>query len=134
MFIKKKEQLYVEFLDFKNKDQIAIKPSDYDLVDFDGSWDNAFYIIDPKTVAQMPITQRQSPVASARWHERENGRVFQKVLWDDARQIPLLIESGDVNRTFFRRIEITPKTSLSSENIWLKVKGFSQKEYSDFLD
>ncbi|MCU6434318.1 hypothetical protein LPB67_11100 [Undibacterium sp. Jales W-56] len=124
----------VEYVDAHSKDIVAIPPSEYENVNFDGSWDNAFYLLDPKLVKTMPYSAQVSPVPGARWREREKNGVYQRVLWDEQKQIPLVIESGDKAATFYRRVDVKPLAGLTRELPWLNLKGYAQKEYSDFLD
>ncbi|HEX8405999.1 MAG TPA: hypothetical protein VF670_15355 [Duganella sp.] len=123
----------VEYVDAKERAVVAIPPSEFENVNFDGSWDRAFYLLDPKVLNAMPVTTRVTTVPGARWREREEGGVFQRVLWDEQRQIPLTIESGDKAGTFYRRVDVTPHAG-AAEAPWKKLQGYAQREYSDFLD
>ena len=127
-------KLRVEYVDAHGKDVVAIPAAEYDNVNFDGSWENAYYLLDPKLVNAMPLSKQASSIAGARWREREKNGVFQRVLWDEQKQIPLIIESGDKAATFYRRVDVKPLASLSRELPWQNLKGYAQKEYSDFLD
>ncbi|MFZ6843477.1 hypothetical protein [Undibacterium sp. RuTC16W] len=124
----------VEYVDAHSKDVVAIPPSEYENVNFDGSWDNSFYLLDPKLVQTIPYSAQVSAVAGARWREREKNGVYQRVLWDEKKQIPLVIESGDKAATFYRRVDVKPLATLTRELPWQNLKGYAQKEYSDFLD
>jgi hypothetical protein len=126
--------LRIEYVDSHSKDIIAIPPAEYANVNFDGSWENTFYLIDPKLVKTMPRSAKASALAGTQWHEREKNGVFQRILWDEKKQIPLVIESGDMAATFYRRVEVKPLTGTSREVPWQNLKGYAQKEYSDFLD
>jgi hypothetical protein len=123
----------VEYVDVKERAVVAIPPSEFDNVNFDGSWERAFYLLDPRLLGTMPVTTRATTVAGARWREREEGGVFQRVLWDERRQIPLVIESGDKAGTFYRRVDVTAQAG-AAEAPWKKLHGYAQREYSDFLD
>jgi hypothetical protein len=123
----------VEYVDAKERAVIAIPPSEFENVNFDGSWDRAFYLLDPRLLGTMPVTARASSVAGARWREREEGGVYQRVLWDEQRQIPLVIESGDKAGTFYRRMDVTAQAGVA-EAPWKKLQGYAQREYSDFHD
>ena len=124
----------IEFVNTKDKEIIAIPVSEYDNVNFDGSWENAFYLLDPKLVKAMPLSKKASTVSGAQWREREMNGNFQRVLWDEQKQIPLIIESGDKAGTFFRRVEVKLQSPLSTKLPWQNLKGYAQKEYADFLD
>jgi hypothetical protein len=124
----------VEFIDVHAREIVAIPRAEYENVSFDGSWDHAYYLLDSKRVQAMPLSSRTSAVAGARWREREEQGLFERVLWDDQRQIPLVIETGDRAATFLNRMEITIQPGLTRDLPWQKLKGYAQKEYSDFLD
>ena len=124
----------IEFINAADKELIAIPPSEYENVNFDGSWENAFYLVDLQTIKAMTVSTKASPVPGARWREREKNGVFQRVLWDEQKQIPLIIESGNKEATFYRRVDIKPQASTTREVPWSNTKGFAKKEYADFLD
>lgn len=124
----------IEFIDPAQKFVVQVPPPEYDNVSFDGSWDNANFLLDPKLLKTLPLSKRASTVPGAQWRELEQNGVFQRVLWDEQKQIPLLIEIGDKAQTHFRRVEIKPEVVLSRNLPWQNLKGYSQKEYSDFLD
>jgi hypothetical protein len=127
-------QLRVEYFDAHDKNLIAIPASEYGNVNFDGSWENSFYLLDPHLLSSMKVSSRVSKVPGAQWHEREKNGVFQRVLWDAQRQIPLVIESGDKAATFFQRVEVKPLATLSTKLPWNSISGYARKEYADFLD
>ncbi len=124
----------LEYVDARNKEVIAVPPGEYGNVDFDGSWANAYYLFDPKRVHAMPLSQRQSAVPGARWREQVRNGSFRRVLWDEQRQIPLVIESGDQAATAFQRVEVQAQASLATVLPWQHVKAYSQRDYGDFLD
>ncbi|MES2047780.1 MAG: hypothetical protein V4447_05230 [Pseudomonadota bacterium] len=124
----------VEYVDAHAKNIVAIPAAEYANVNFDGSWENSFYLLDPKLVKAMPLSSKTSNVPGAEWHEREKNGVFQRVLWDAQKQIPLTIESGDKAATFYQRVDVTPLASVSLVLPWKNLPGYAQKEYADFLD
>ncbi|MBI3285701.1 MAG: hypothetical protein HYZ65_12755 [Burkholderiales bacterium] len=128
------KQLRVEYVDAHGKEIVAIPPSEYENVNFDGSWENAYYLLDPKLVQALPLSAQASSVAGARWRERVRKGVFQRVLWDEQKQLALIIESGDQAATFYRRVEVKPQASLTRELPWQKLQAYAHKEYADFLD
>ena len=124
----------IEFIDPVQKFVVQVPPPEYDNVSFDGSWDNANFLLDPKLLKNLPLSNRASTVPGAQWRELEQNGVFQRVLWDEQKQIPLLIEIGDKAQTHYRRVEVKPEANLTRTLPWQSLKGYSQKEYSDFLD
>lgn len=127
-------KLRVEYVDAHDKNIVAIPASEYDNVNFDGSWENSYYLLDPQLIKAMPLSKQVSSTPGAVWREREKNGVFQRVLWDEQKQIPLVIESGDKAATFYRRVDVKPVATLSRELPWKNLKGYAQKEYADFLD
>lgn len=128
------DRTQLAYIDRRNKEVIAVPPGEYGNVDFDGSWANAYYLFDPKLVHAMPLSQRPSSVPGARWHEQVRNGSYRRVLWDEQRQIPLVIESGDQAATIFRRVEVQAQASLATTLPWQQLKGYAQREYGDFLD
>jgi len=124
----------VEFINAHDRQVINIVPTEYENVNFDGSWPNTYYMIDPNSVAAMPVSQRPASVANSRWHEVKKNGLFQRVLWDEKLLTPLLMETGDQKNTFFQRITVTPNAGLTKDLPWNHLQGYAQKEYSDFLD
>ena len=116
------------------RELIAIPPAEYENVGFDGSWENAFFLIDPKRIAALPLSQRPSAVAGAHWREQVRGGMFQRVLWDERRKVPLVVETGDRAGTTFARITIAARPPAARPLPWNALKGFAQKEFADFLD
>ena len=127
-------QVRLEYVDLREREVVSIPSSEYENVNFDGSWANAFFLLDPKLVAALPLVHRASPVAGAHWHEASKGGGYQRVLWDDKRMIPLLIEKGDAAGRTLERIEIVPEPTLAKALPWAGARAYAQKEYADFLD
>lgn len=127
-------QLRLEFVDAHRKEVIAVPATEYENVDFDGSWDNSYYLVSPQLLAAIPLSPQVSAVAGAHWREREKDGVFQRVLWDEGRQIALTIESGDRAGTFYRRVDVTPLAGARGALPWSQIQGYGQKDYADFLD
>ena len=53
-----KNTVRVEYIDAHDKVVVSIPKSEYDNVNFDGSWENSFYLLDPKLVAAMPLSKQ----------------------------------------------------------------------------
>lgn len=128
------EKTTVAFVNSQDKQVIRIEPVEYENINFDGSWINTYYLVDPQAIAALPVSTRTSAIAHAHWHEQQKNGRFQRVLWDNKKAIPLIIESGNQNGSYFQRISITPNAILASDLPWLYQQGYVQKEYADFLD
>lgn len=124
----------VEFVDINKREVIYIAPTEYENVNFDGSWLNTYCLINPQYVAAMPLSSSSSTAAHLQWHELNKNGQFQRVLWDAKMNIPLIIESGDIAGTFLQRVKIKPAATTMKNLPWNKLQGYVQKEYSDFLD
>ena len=124
----------VEFIDTHERQIIYIAPTEYENINFDGSWSNTFYLVNPDYIAEMPITSRSSSVTNAQWHESSKNGMFQRVLWNTKLNIPLIIESGDQAGNYLHRVEVQPSTMMVKNLPWNDLQGYTQKEYSDFLD
>jgi hypothetical protein len=124
----------VEFIDSHERQVIYIAPTEYENVNFDGSWTNAYYLISPQIISLMPISARPSSAAHTQWHELDKNGLFQRVLWDEKMNIPLVIETGDKAGTFLQRIKVQRNAKLMKNLPWNMLQGYIQKEYSDFLD
>ncbi|MTW05339.1 hypothetical protein GM668_24980 [Duganella ginsengisoli] len=124
----------LEYIDQQARERVAVPPGEYDNVSFNGAWDANFYLVSPKSVAEMPLSSRASNVQGARWREREKNGRFQRVLWDEQRQVALVIEAGDRAGQEFQRIEVQPLAKANAVLPWTRLAGFSQREYADFLD
>jgi hypothetical protein len=130
----KNGKMSVEFVNFHEKQMVQILPTEYENVNFDGSWQNTFYLVAPDAISAMPLSKLVSSVAQARWHEAKKNGLFQRVLWDEKNLVPLLIETGDQKNTFFQRITVSVNAPRVKELPWLQLQGYAQKDYSDFLD
>lgn len=129
-----KNSVRVEYIDAHDKVVVAIPKAEYENVNFDGSWENSFYLLDPKLVAAMPLSKQASSVPGARWRAVEKNGVFQRILWDEQKQIPLIIESGDRANTFYRRVDVKLQPTVSKAQPWANLHNYAQREYSDYLD
>ena len=132
--VKEGATLRLEYVDHKARALVAIPAAEYGNVSFDGSWDKAWFLLDPRRVLSLPVSRRPSAVAGAFWREQEKAGNFERVLWDQQRQVPLVIESGDRAGTVLHRVEVSVLPQLEQRLPWLALAGYSHKEYADFLD
>ena len=85
-----KQVLQLQFVDQEHARLIQVSPRDYEAVGFDGSWDAARLLI-----------QTEGPGWVSRQIQGETWRVYQgkqgqtRVLWDQARAFPRVIERKD---------------------------------------
>ncbi len=127
-------KLRVEYVFQNSRELIVVPPAEYADLKLNGSWPTSFYLIEPQRVTAMPLSQQASEVAGARWHEQVKDGVFRRVLWDEARQLPLIVEVGDTAATFFNRIELKPQATLSAARPWQDLSSYTQRAYADFAN
>lgn len=127
-------KMKVEFIDEVNKQLINIAETEFQDVSFDGSWLNAYYLIDPKQVLSLPVSARKSEVQGAIWHEQQKNGVFQRVLWDGKNKIPLEVETGTLNGAVYRRVSVALQPINDNDRPWKSVSKYAAREYADFLD
>jgi hypothetical protein len=128
------KEVKLELIDFDRKEVVNIVPTEYENVSFDGSWVNAYFLVDPQQVVHMPLSAKSAPVAGTQWYEQEKNGVYQRVLWDGQNMIPLEVETGRRDGTLLRKVSVEIISKNGKEMPWANLKGYLQKEYSDFLD
>ncbi len=124
----------VEFIDAQEKYVVDIEPTEYQNVGFDGSWANAYFVIDPAVIAKLPRSSRQSSTPHSHWLEIEKDGAFQRILWDEENMIPLIVETGDLKHSFYNRIDTQLHKTLQKKLPWDNLKGYARRVYADFLD
>ena len=129
--IKEPKGIGLRLVNRHDKQVVSVNSGDFDAVGFDGRWGSAYSLIDPQQLKTMTLTKRSAPVGSQWYEASKEGRYF-RVLWDTKLAIPRYIESGQQDGTQQNtvKIEIVPTTKMP----WLALKGYQDKEYSDFLD
>ena len=110
---------------------VAVSKTDYGNVGFDGSWAAAWSLVDPATLKRM---KRMKPVGVAgdltTYVQTEQDRSV-KVVWNSKLQMPVSVESNDKTS---RRQSLVQVVSSAPARPWEKLQGFTQKDYSDYLD
>ena len=107
---------------------VTVAKTDYGNVGFDGSWPAAWSLIDPATLKRMkagPVTGDLTTYTLA-----EKDRLL-KVVWNTKLQLPMRVESSDASS---RRETVVQVVGGPASRPWDKLQGFTQKDYSDYLD
>ena len=113
---------------------VSVPSAEYANVGFEGSWERAYYMVTMAELARMKPVKRASPVKGAIWYGRDQGGLFERVLWDPALSIARVIESGSVAGDKWFQVSVTPRGMSAGTVPWRRTQGYEQKRYSDFLD
>ena len=107
---------------------VTVTRTDYGNVGFDGSWAAAWSLIDPATLKRM----KAGPVAGdlTTYTLVEKDRLL-KVIWNTKLQLPMRVESSDAGS---RRQTVVQVLGAPASRPWDRLQGFTQKDYSDYLD
>lgn len=107
---------------------VAVSKTDYGNVGFDGSWAAAWGLVDPAALKRMKASATARDLTTYTLNEK--GRAV-KVVWNSKLQMPVSVESSDKTS---RRQTLVQVVSSAPARPWDKLKGFTQKDYSDYLD
>ena len=127
----------VRFVDREHKTVVSVPSAEFGTVGFDGRFDGAASIVPPSVALSMKPTSGTSP--QGRWLADRSDGWSHRVLWSDAKQLAMKVESqrddGSIRRVVSLRL--LPASSSRSTNAappWQAVGGFTQKNYDDFMD
>jgi hypothetical protein len=111
---------------------IDVDRPDYGNVGFDGSWEGAYFLLNPQVLSTM--TQRGPRLPDgAQWYERRRAGGSVKVLWDEALKYPREVESVSGDGLETRSMRAT--TVSGGNNLpWEATRRFDRKGYNDLLD
>ena len=122
----------LRYVDKSDKVVVSIPKAEFGTVGFDGRWDTAAYLVPPDLVAKMKAT---GPGADgAVWRVEQAKGWTHRVLWSEAKQIALQVESKKTDGSFSRTIRATLKTDAAATLPWAKLAGYEQKKYDDYMD
>ena len=107
---------------------VNVAKTDYGNVGFDGSWAAAWNLIDPATLKRMKTGPASGDLTTYTLAEKD--RIL-KVVWSTKLQIPMRVESSDASS---RRQTEVQLLGAQTSRPWDKLQGFTQKDYSDYLD
>lgn len=135
IFKNKQGRVEVSFVDSQDRVIVSVPAEEHGSVGFDGSWESAYYLVNPAVVRKLAPGRLSSTVDGARWYEKNDKDAYFRVLWSEKLQLPMVIESGSQDGLRRNRVsvEIVP-LSPSDPLPWLSLKDFARKEYSDLLD
>ena len=107
---------------------VAISKTDYGNVGFDGSWAAAWSLVDPAALKRMKASATVGGLTTYTLIETDRAV---KVVWNAKLQMPVSVESNDKTS---RRQTLAQVVSSPPVRPWEKLQGFTQKDYSDYLD
>ena len=107
---------------------VSVSKTDWENVGFDGSWDAAWGLIDPASLKRMKAGAAAGDLTT--YTLAEKGRNV-KIVWNSKLHIPMLVESSDPSS---RRQTTVQVLQSASSRPWDQLRGFGQKDYSDYLD
>lgn len=126
--------LSLNFVRRADRQIIHAEQRDYSELGFDGSWEGAYYIVNPQQLQKMQRLKRPAAAGEV-WYELRQQDRFVRVLWSEARQLPLLIESGSFDGSLYAKTEIKSEAlPRLSQLPWNQLAHYQRKDYVDLLD
>ena len=122
----------LRYVDKIDKVVVSIPKAEFGTVGFDGRWDIAAYMVPPDLIAKMKLAGA-GPDGGV-WRTEHAKDWTHRVLWSEARQIALQVESKKADGSFSRTIRVTLKPDMTATLPWAKLAGYEQKKYDDFMD
>lgn len=124
--------LNLRYVDKVDKVVVSIPKAEYGTVGFDGRWDTAAYLVPPDLIAKMKSAG--AGPAGGVWRVEQTKDWAHRVLWSEAKQIALQIESKKTDGSFSRTIRVQPGAVIPTTFPWSKLSDFEQKKYDDYMD
>lgn len=127
-----KDGLSLRLVDLHDKVIVNVPAPEYGNVGFDGNWENASHLMDPKKLKSMQLLDKAAPLGQ-RWYELKSSDNLLRVLWDDKLEIPREVETQRLNGSAHKSMKVS-QISIIKSVPWSRLNGYKQKDYSDFLD
>jgi hypothetical protein len=110
---------------------IEVDEANFGNVGWGGSWNRAYWIVDPATLSRMRAVgpARQG----VQRYESTQGETTVRIDWDVSGQYPRRVEKRDAHglaQTELRAVPVAAGKTLP----WQKLSDFAQGDYSDLLD
>lgn len=118
----------VRLVNVHDKVVINVPPPEYGNIGFDGSWDNAWHLLDPKQLKTM-----QAVAGKAEHYRLKKGNLDLQVEWDGKGEFPRRVESRNSEGTR-HKLMVVSAAPAPKVLPWANLQGYAQKEYSDYLD
>lgn len=121
----------LRFVDQGERVVVSIPQAEFRTVGFDGKWEAAAYMVPPEMVAKMK-PDGNGPNGAV-WRRERDKEWSHRVLWSQAKQVALQIESSKVDGTFTRTVTVTPSTR-GAVLPWTVLAKYEKKTYDDYQD
>ncbi len=139
----------LRFIDTEHRVAVSVPAAEFGAVGFDGRWDAAASLVPPSLVERLPaedssadaaaqpgaVGRRGAVAQGARWRVQKVGDWTHRVLWSDAQQLALRIESRRADGSFERTVVATPQAPRAAAALpWRDLTSYTTRQYDDFLD
>lgn len=121
----------LRFVDHGEKVVVSIPQVEFGTVGYDGKWAAAAYMVPPEMVAKMK-PDGNGPNGAV-WRKERDKEWSHRVLWSQAKQVALRVESRKVDGTFSRTVTVTPSTRGGTLP-WAVLAKYEKKDYDDYQD
>lgn len=121
----------VRFVDRAHRIVVDVPSAEFGTVGFDGRYDAAASIVPPSVLATMKPGARTA--SGERWYTDRSAGWSHRVLWSEARQIALRVESERDDRSMRRVVVVQPQVT-AKVTPWSALGGYTPKHYDDFMD
>ncbi|MEX8496137.1 hypothetical protein [Sphaerotilus sp.] len=124
----------LKLVDRENRVVVAVPVAEFSTVSFDGRFDAAATIVPSAVVKAMQ--PQGKPVAEGQWYGERNQGWSHRVLWSDAAQLALRVESQRDDGTLQRKVTVRllPASATRGALPWQSLAGYIPKSYDEFMD
>ena len=120
----------LKLVDREHQAVVAVPRAEFGTVGFDGRFDAAVSVVPASAVRAM---KPGAVNADGQWFSDRSGGWSHRVLWSEARQLAMRVESqrddGSVKRVVMVRVVAAPAAVP-----WAGLQNFAAKRYDDFMD
>ena len=129
----------LNLVDRKDHAIISIPRAEFRTLGFDGRFDASASLVPASVVATMTVDPAAAPVTSpvnARWYVDASDGWVHRVLWSDAWQLALRIDSRRDDGSLVRTVRVDPASTTTRPDIWpwQDLTGFERRRYDEYLD
>jgi hypothetical protein len=124
----------LRFVDREHRVVVSVPKAEYGAVGFDGRWDAAASVVPPEVVARMAASSPAN-AAGGQWRTEKAKGWSHRVLWSEAQQVALRVESKRDDGSMLRVVSVVPAKAVAASDLpWNGIGAYTQKEYDDFMD